>query len=83
MQFYIMRHGVDVKNPNPLDTFLLANYTHMVFPGIAGLIVGTLWLFMISLDLQYPLRMIVYIILGGLSIFFANDVRYALWSSFL
>lgn len=82
MQYYRLTHGIS-KNPNPLDVFISAHFMHMVFPGVAGLIAGTAWGFMTERETQTLYKVVVYALIGGLAIFFANDIRYALWSSFL
>lgn len=83
MQYYITAHGVDVENPNPLDAFLKVHFMAMVFPGLAGLLVGTVCGYLKAGEAQPAYRYGLYLLIGGLSIYFANDIRYALWSSFL
>lgn len=83
LQYYVVNHGVDTKAPSPLDVFVITHFMAMVFPGLAGLLVGAVCGYMKAEEVQPLYRYGLYLLLGGLSIYFANDIRYALWNRFL
>lgn len=83
LQYYAIQFGVNVKNPNPLDAFMHIHFGAMVFPGVVGLIVGALCGYLKAEEAHPGIRWGIYLLCGGLSIYFANDIRYALWNSFL